>query len=174
MNSRTTKNRQILLASRPDGEPSDENFKLVEVEIPRPGPGQMLVRTIYLSLDPSATLLVATCADGASRPELAGLVRRVYGARAVRRRAATTNDYDVIIIDRVALRVLAAFRCQCRFQLNRRARHLETDFSFNWIAQEKDLSSLSDLTENDSSAPFLCDAGGGGQRGTAPAAKPGR
>ena len=52
MNSSTTKNRQILLASRPDGEPSDENFKLLEVEIPRPGPGQMLVRTIYLSLDP--------------------------------------------------------------------------------------------------------------------------
>lgn len=47
-----TKNRQILLASRPDGELSMENFKLVEAEIPRPAQGQMLVRTIYLSLDP--------------------------------------------------------------------------------------------------------------------------
>ena len=52
MNRPIAKNRQILLASRPDGEPSEENFKLVEAEIPRPGPGQMLVRTIYLSLDP--------------------------------------------------------------------------------------------------------------------------
>jgi NADPH-dependent curcumin reductase len=52
MNPPITKNRQILLASRPDGEPSEENFKLVEAEIPRPAPGQMLVRTIYLSLDP--------------------------------------------------------------------------------------------------------------------------
>jgi NADPH-dependent curcumin reductase len=52
MSSPTTKNRQILLAARPSGEPSEENFKLVEVEIPRPDPGQMLVRTIYLSLDP--------------------------------------------------------------------------------------------------------------------------
>jgi NADPH-dependent curcumin reductase len=52
MNLPITKNRQILLASRPDGEPSAGNFKLVEVEIPRPAPGQMLVRTIYLSLDP--------------------------------------------------------------------------------------------------------------------------
>ena len=52
MNSPTRKNRQILLASRPSGEPSEENFKLTEVEIPRPAPGQMLVRTIYLSLDP--------------------------------------------------------------------------------------------------------------------------
>ena len=53
MSTPTTKNRQILLASRPNGEPSEENFKLVEVEIPKPDPGQMLVRTIYLSLDPT-------------------------------------------------------------------------------------------------------------------------
>jgi NADPH-dependent curcumin reductase CurA len=46
------KNRQILLASRPKGEPTAEDFKLVEAEIPTPGPGQMLLRTIYLSLDP--------------------------------------------------------------------------------------------------------------------------
>ena len=45
-------NRQILLASRPHGEPVAENFRLVETAIPKPGPGQMLLRTIYLSLDP--------------------------------------------------------------------------------------------------------------------------
>jgi NADPH-dependent curcumin reductase CurA len=47
-----TKNHQILLSSRPSGEPSQDNFQLVETEIPKPGPGQMLLRTIYLSLDP--------------------------------------------------------------------------------------------------------------------------
>jgi NADPH-dependent curcumin reductase CurA len=46
------KNRQILLASRPSGEPTPENFRLVEAELPRLAPGQMLLRTIYLSLDP--------------------------------------------------------------------------------------------------------------------------
>jgi NADPH-dependent curcumin reductase CurA len=46
------KNRQILLASRPTGEPTSDNFKLVESNIPSPGHGQMLLRTIYLSLDP--------------------------------------------------------------------------------------------------------------------------
>ena len=35
---------------------------------------------------------------GGSRRELAGLVRRVHGARAGRRRAAEMNDYDVIVI----------------------------------------------------------------------------
>ena len=45
-------NRQILLASRPSGEPSLDNFRLAETEIPEPGSGQMLLRTVYLSLDP--------------------------------------------------------------------------------------------------------------------------
>ena len=47
-----TKNQQILLSSRPRGEPSQDNFQLAESEIPKPGPGQMLLGTIYLSLDP--------------------------------------------------------------------------------------------------------------------------
>jgi NADPH-dependent curcumin reductase len=47
-----TKNLQILLSSRPGGEPSSDNFRLTETEIPKPGFGQMLLRTIYLSLDP--------------------------------------------------------------------------------------------------------------------------
>ena len=47
-----TKNRQVLLASRPDGAPSAGNFEFVESDIPTPGEGQMLLRTIYLSLDP--------------------------------------------------------------------------------------------------------------------------
>src|SRR5262245_14454959 len=46
------KNRRILLASRPTGEPTADNFKLAEAEAPRPGPDQMLLRTLYLSLDP--------------------------------------------------------------------------------------------------------------------------
>lgn len=46
------RNRQILLASRPQGEPTLGDFRLVDAEVPEPGPGQMLLRTIYLSLDP--------------------------------------------------------------------------------------------------------------------------
>src|SRR5437588_13030920 len=46
------KNRQVILASRPSGEPAPDNCRLVEAEAPRPDPGQMLLRTAYLSLDP--------------------------------------------------------------------------------------------------------------------------
>jgi NADPH-dependent curcumin reductase len=45
-------NRQIILASRPQGEPKESDFRLVEAPVPQPGPGQMLLRTLYLSLDP--------------------------------------------------------------------------------------------------------------------------
>jgi NADPH-dependent curcumin reductase CurA len=45
-------NRQILLASRPQGKPTPDNFLLVEADVPEPGPSQMLLKSIYLSLDP--------------------------------------------------------------------------------------------------------------------------
>lgn len=52
MNQNTLQNRQVLLNSRPVGAPVSDNFHLVETAIPQPGPGQMLLRTLYLSLDP--------------------------------------------------------------------------------------------------------------------------
>jgi NADPH-dependent curcumin reductase CurA len=45
-------NRQILLKSRPKGPPGTDNFELVERPVPEPGEGQVLLRTLYLSLDP--------------------------------------------------------------------------------------------------------------------------
>ena len=35
-------NRQILLAARPEGFPKDSDFELVETEIPKPRPGEVL------------------------------------------------------------------------------------------------------------------------------------
>ncbi len=45
-------NRRIVLNSRPVGAPKPEDFRLEEVAIPECGPGQLLLRTLYLSLDP--------------------------------------------------------------------------------------------------------------------------
>ena len=45
-------NRQIVLAARPNGEPQAENFRLETVDVPSLGEDQVLLRTIYLSLDP--------------------------------------------------------------------------------------------------------------------------
>ena len=45
-------NRQIHLVSRPTGEASTDNFRLVEQALGTPGEGQVLVRHHFLSLDP--------------------------------------------------------------------------------------------------------------------------
>jgi len=47
-----TTNRQIHLASRPDGEPTAANFRTVDAPLPALGDNQVLVRNHYLSLDP--------------------------------------------------------------------------------------------------------------------------
>lgn len=45
-------NRSILLVSRPEGMPKPENFKLTTAAVPEIGTGEVLIRTIYLSVDP--------------------------------------------------------------------------------------------------------------------------
>ena len=44
--------RRIVLASRPVGEPKTSDFRLEDFPVPAPGPGEMLLRTLWLSLDP--------------------------------------------------------------------------------------------------------------------------
>jgi len=45
-------NRQILLRSRPEGAPSLNNFELKKGPMPKPDEGEVLMRLLYLSLDP--------------------------------------------------------------------------------------------------------------------------
>lgn len=44
--------RELRLASRPVGRPSDENFRLSESSLPELGDGQILLRNIFVSVDP--------------------------------------------------------------------------------------------------------------------------
>ena len=46
-------NRQILLRERPTGAVADHHFELVEMPAPEIGDGEALVRTLYLSIDPT-------------------------------------------------------------------------------------------------------------------------
>jgi hypothetical protein len=45
-------NRRIVLATRPKGAPGAEHFRLERVPVPVPAAGQVLLRTVFLSLDP--------------------------------------------------------------------------------------------------------------------------
>ncbi|MCH9298384.1 NADP-dependent oxidoreductase [Pantoea allii] len=52
MTEQSTTNHAWLLASRPQGEPTEENFRYVAQPTPEIKDGEILLRTIYLSLDP--------------------------------------------------------------------------------------------------------------------------
>lgn len=82
----TDRNRQVVLKRRPDGRLRPQDFELREVDIARPDDGQVLVRTIWLSLDPYLQLR----AQGHERyypavdldaPMLGGAVSRVIESR---------------------------------------------------------------------------------------------
>jgi NADPH-dependent curcumin reductase CurA len=45
-------NRQVLLKRRPNGSPTPADFEVIDAPIPDPADGEVLVRGIYLSLDP--------------------------------------------------------------------------------------------------------------------------
>lgn len=47
-----TKQQIITLANRPKGMPSKGDFNFVESEVPKPKDNEILVRTLYLSVDP--------------------------------------------------------------------------------------------------------------------------
>ncbi len=52
MTQSKTQNRRFLLASRPTSWPEPANFRLVSESVPAPGPKEVLVRALWLSVDP--------------------------------------------------------------------------------------------------------------------------
>jgi NADPH-dependent curcumin reductase len=79
-------NRQVLLKSRPDGAPSLDNFELAQAPMPEPGEGEVLMRNLYLSLDPymrgrmsAAKSYAAPAAIG--RPMVGGTVGEIVASR---------------------------------------------------------------------------------------------
>jgi NADPH-dependent curcumin reductase CurA len=68
-------NRQVRLKSRPSGIPRAEHFEIVEVPVPALSDGQVLVRNIYLSVDPAMRGWVSAVANY-SEPVALGAVMR--------------------------------------------------------------------------------------------------
>jgi NADPH-dependent curcumin reductase CurA len=48
----TTLATEVRLASRPHGWPTTDNFDIVQASLPEPGPGQILVRNLVMTVDP--------------------------------------------------------------------------------------------------------------------------
>lgn len=79
-------NRQVLLKSRPTGAPGLENFELAEAPVPEAGDGEVVLRTLWLSLDPymrgrmSAAKSYARPAE-VGKPMVGGTVSEVTASR---------------------------------------------------------------------------------------------
>ncbi len=68
-------NRQFLLADRPAGMVKETDFEYREVKAPRPGLGEALVKTSYISLDPSMRGQMENRADYVAPLELGDVMR---------------------------------------------------------------------------------------------------
>jgi NADPH-dependent curcumin reductase CurA len=70
-------NRQVRLKSRPSGIPEAEHFEIVEAPIPDLSDGQVLVRNVYLSVEPAMRGWVSAVANY-SQPVAIGTVMRSF------------------------------------------------------------------------------------------------
>ncbi|HAS6031226.1 NADP-dependent oxidoreductase [Vibrio vulnificus] len=85
-------NRQIVLASRPVGAPTADNFALTQSDIPTPAQGEMLLRSVYLSLDP---YMRGRMSDAKSYAEPVGIDEVMVGGTVCQVEASNHTEFEV-------------------------------------------------------------------------------
>ncbi|ALK96382.1 NADP-dependent oxidoreductase [Massilia sp. WF1] len=86
MSQDRNRNRRIVLQQRPHGAPDDNTFRMVEEAVPQPQDGQVLLRTLFLSLDPYMRGRISDAPSYAAPVEIGavmvgGTVSRVEASR---------------------------------------------------------------------------------------------
>lgn len=94
MTQSTQINRRIVLASRPHGAPTSDNFRLEQQPLPIPAEGEVLLRSVYLSLDP---YMRGRMSDGPSYAAAVELDQVMVGATISR--VVTSKHPDYVIGD---------------------------------------------------------------------------
>lgn len=88
----TDNNRRIVLASRPVGAPTQDNFRLETVAVPSIKEGEVLLRSIYLSLDP---YMRGRMNDAKSYAEPVAIDEVMVGATVCQVEQSQHSDYQV-------------------------------------------------------------------------------
>ena len=70
-------NRQVILTARPEAIPQAEHFALRNGDIPTPGPGEVLVKNQFLSVDPAMRGWVSAVANYSEPVPLDGVMRSI-------------------------------------------------------------------------------------------------
>lgn len=90
-------NQRILLASRPDGKPAPEHFKLDAVPVAEPADGQVLLKVLFLSLDPYMRGRMNAGKSYAKPVEVGDVMEGGTVARVVRSRHPDFVEGDVVL-----------------------------------------------------------------------------
>jgi leukotriene B4 12-hydroxydehydrogenase/15-oxo-prostaglandin 13-reductase len=91
-----SQNKQILLAARPVGFPKESDFNLVESPIPKPGDGQMLVRSIFVSVDPYMRGRMNDVKSYAPPVQIGGLMGGGAVGRVVESKNSSFREGDIV------------------------------------------------------------------------------
>src|SRR5216684_4747576 len=89
-------NRQVLLKRRPDGMPVPEDFAIVDSPVPEPGKGQVLLRGIYLSLDPYMRGRISGQRSYAKPTEIGEVIEGRVVGRVLRSRHPNFREGDIV------------------------------------------------------------------------------
>ncbi|GAA3698044.1 NADP-dependent oxidoreductase [Oceanisphaera sediminis] len=92
MKQTANSNRRLILASRPVGAPTAANFALQETTVPEIGHGQLLLRTVFMSLDP---YMRGRMSDAKSYAEPVAVGEPMVGGTVGRVQASNHSDYRV-------------------------------------------------------------------------------
>jgi len=90
-------NQRILLASRPDGKPAPEHFKFDSVPVGEPADGQVLLKVLFLSLDPYMRGRMNAGKSYAKPVEVGDVMEGGTVARVVRSRHPDFAEGDVVL-----------------------------------------------------------------------------
>lgn len=92
MSQSTTVNRRIVLNARPRGAPTAADFRIENDRVPQPEAGQVLLRTLYLSLDP---YMRGRMSDGPSYAAPVAIGDTMVGGTVSRVEASRHGDFKV-------------------------------------------------------------------------------
>ena len=91
MNTNNLQQRRIVLAKRPQGAPTADTFKLQTLAMPALGDGQVLLQTLFLSLDP---YMRGRISEAKSYAQSVGIGELMVGATVSRVQTSTHPDYQ--------------------------------------------------------------------------------
>jgi NADPH:quinone reductase len=90
-------NRRVTLAARPSGFPQESDFALDEAEMPVPSPGEVLIRTLWVSLDPYQRGRMSTARSYARSLELGDVITAQAVGEVIESRDGRFSEGDLAV-----------------------------------------------------------------------------